>query len=135
MLGKYVALVALLSVGLAACSSTPTTEEATEGLCSGLASLEAAVAEASAIGPDSSVDDAEAAGNAIKDAWDGVKEDAEVVNEAAAQEASDAADEFNDAIGDISGESSLAGAAAQALTAAQDFRTALDSIESSISCQ
>ena len=56
------------------------------------------------------------------------------MNQAAANEADDAIGRFNDAIGGISGDSSLAEAAGQALTAAQDLSAALAEIEGSIDC-
>ncbi len=131
---KFIFIVAAVGLLLAACSS-PTTEEAAQNLCSSLAGLEASIAQVAALGPDSTVDDAESAREELEDAWNDVKDDAEVVNEAAANEAEDALDQFNDAIDDISGDSSLAEAAAQALTAAQGFSAALGEIESSLTCE
>jgi prephenate dehydrogenase len=135
MFAKTVTVLAVLSLGLAACSSTPSTEEAADSLCSSLETLETSVAQIAALGPDSTVDDAEASRDALVDAWNDVKDDAEVVNEAAADEANNAVDQFNDAISDVSGDSSLGEAAAQAVSATQAFGAALDEIENSISCE
>jgi hypothetical protein len=131
---KTAVLLAAVALGVAACSST-STEEAAANLCSSLSSLEATFGQVSSLGADSSVDDAQAAYHSVSGAWDGVKADAEVVNESAAQEADDAVESLKDALNDISGDSSITDAAAQALTALQAFGAALQSIDDSITCE
>lgn len=118
---------------LAACS-TPSTEEAAQDLCSSLGALEARLQQVAVLGPDSSVEEAQAAREAVADAWSDVTDDAEVVNAAAADEAAAALDQFNDALSDISGDARLDEAAEQVLSAQLDFSAALAEIESSITC-
>ena len=134
MMKKVAILLAAVALGVAACSST-STEEAAANLCSSLSSLEASFGQVSSLGADSSVDDAQAAYDSVAGAWDDVKADAEVVNESAAQEADDAIESLKDALNDISGDSSITDAAAQALTALQAFGAALQSIDDSITCE
>ena len=52
-----------------------------------------------------------------------------------AQKADDAVERLKEALNDISGDSSIADAAGQALTAIQSFSAALQSIDDSISCE
>jgi ABC-type glycerol-3-phosphate transport system substrate-binding protein len=134
MMKKTAILLVAVALGVAACSST-STEEAAANLCSSLSSLEATSTQVSSLGADSSVDDAQAAYDSVAGAWDDVKADAEVVNESAAQEADDAIESLKDALNDVSGDSSIADAAAQALTALQAFGAALESIDDSITCE
>ena len=135
MLKKTIALLAVFALAIAACSSTPSTEEATENLCASLSSLESTVSGASSIDGDTPVDDAESTLDSVETAWDDVKDDAEVVNETATQEAEDAIDSFKDAVNDLSGDASLDEAATQAVTAIEDLGSALASIAGSITCE
>ena len=57
------------------------------------------------------------------------------MNDSAAEEADDALESLKDALNDISGDSSITDAAAQALTALQAFDAALHGIASSITCE
>lgn len=135
MVKKTLTLVVLLAIGLAACSSTPSTEEAAENLCSSLDSLTSAGNAVVSLSPDSSVEEAEAAFDSVKDAWEDVKSDAEVVNEAAAQEADDAINDLNDAVNDVSGDATLSEAATQVVGAVQSFAAAIQQIGDSITCE
>lgn len=134
MMKKTAILLVAVALGVAACSST-STEEAAANLCSSLSSLESSIGQVSSLSIDSSVDDAEAAYDSVASAWDNVKDDAEVVNESAAQEADDAVASLDDALNDISGDSSIGDAVAQALTAIQAFGAAVQSIDDSITCE
>lgn len=128
------ALLAAAALVVAACSSTPSTEEAADNLCSSLAGLSTSVASALTLSGDTTGDEAESGLDAVKSAWEDVKADAEVVNEAATQEAEEAIDALDEAVSDISGDSSLSDAAGQVATAATDFAAAIAEIAGSVDC-
>ena len=52
---KLMTVLAAAGLVIAACSSTPSTEEAAQSLCSSLAGLEASIGQVAALGADSSV--------------------------------------------------------------------------------
>ena len=129
-------MVAIGALGLvaAACSSTPSTEEATANLCSSLSSFASSVQQTLGLSADSTVDDAEATLESVQSGWDDVKEDAEVVNEAATAEAEAAIDDFKAAIDDLSGDATIGETVTQAASALGDLTDSLQAIANSITC-
>ncbi len=131
---KALSGLTVIALVVAACSSTPSTEEATANLCSSIAGLESSVQSALALDLDSTVDEANAALDSVDQAWEDVKDDAKVVNEAATAEAEAALDSLKDSLNDASGGESLSQAATQAVAAIASFGAAITEITDSISC-
>ncbi|MEA2057810.1 MAG: hypothetical protein U9O63_03760, partial [Actinomycetota bacterium] len=121
-------LLAVFGLVVAACSSTPSVEDASKELCDNLSGLEEAAAGVQALNAESTTDDAEAAFDGLKNAWNDVKDSAATLDEAAADEAQQAADDASKAVDDISGDATLAEAATAVQQAGAQFKAALDQI-------
>jgi hypothetical protein len=131
---RIIVLLAVFGLIVAACSSTPSVEDASKDLCDNLGNLEQAAAGVLAINADTTTDDANTALDNLKSAWDDVKDSASALDEAAADEAQQAFDDASKAVDDISGDATLAEAATTVQQAGAQYGAALDQIVAEANC-
>ena len=131
---RIIVLLAVFGLIVAACSSTPSVEDASKDLCDNLGSLEQAAAGVGALTPESTKDDADAALDTLKSAWNDVKDSASALDEAATDDAQQAFDDASSAIDDISGDATMAEAATTVQQAGTQYKTALDQIAAEANC-
>ena len=116
-------IAAMLAVAAVACDDDePSEEEAVAQLCSDLTQLEAADAAFDTLGTDSTIDEIGAANDAYSDALDDVVSSAGDVAEVRAQPIEDAYAGLDQAIDDISGDTTIV----EALNSIGDELAAVD---------
>jgi hypothetical protein len=131
---RIIVLLAVFGLIVAACSSTPSVEDASKDLCDNLGSLEQAAAGVEALTPESTTDDADAALDTLKSAWNDVKDSASTLDEAATDEAQQAFDDASSAVDGISGDATMAEAATTVQQAGAQYKAALDKIAAEANC-
>ena len=131
---RIIVLLAVFGLIVAACSSTPSVEDASKDLCDNLGSLEQAAAGVEALTPESTTDDADAALDTLKSAWNDVKDSASALDEAATDEAQQAFDDASSAVDGISGDATMAEAATTVQQAGAQYKAALDKIAAEANC-
>jgi predicted small secreted protein len=131
---RIIVLLAVFGLVVAACSSTPSVEDASKDLCDNLGSLEQAAAGVEALTPESTTDDADAALDTLKSAWNDVKDSASALDEAATDDAQQAFDDASSAVDGISGDATMAEAATTVQQAGAQYKAALDKIAAEANC-
>ena len=131
---RIIVLLAVFGLIVAACSSTPSVEDASKDLCENLGSLEQAAAGVEALTPESTKDDADAALDTLKSAWNDVKDSASALDEAATDDAQQAFDDASSAVDGISGDATMAEAATTVQQAGAQYKAALDQIAAEANC-
>ncbi len=131
---RIIVLLAVFGLIVAACSSTPSVEDASKDLCDNLGSLEQAAAGVEALTPESTTDDADAALDTLKSAWNDVKDSASALDEAATDDAQQAFDDASSAVDGISGDATMAEAATTVQQAGAQYKAALDKIAAEANC-
>lgn len=128
---RSVLAIVLTAVALAACQQ-PSVGDAKTTFCTSLKTLEAAVDKAAALGPTSTVEEAQATGQELEAAWTDVQEASAELTEVQIDETKAAYDEMVGAVKGISDESTLAGATATIQGAATKFKAATAVINTTV---
>jgi len=104
-LGLLIAIVAVVSYSCA--DDEPSEAEAGGQLCADLNTLQAADAAFDDLGPDSTIDEIQAANSSYNDALNDVVSSAQDVADIRTQDIEDAYDDLDQAISDISGDATI----------------------------
>lgn len=129
---RLIALALAATMVVAACSSS--TEDAVGDYCDDLGTLQAALQSVSTLSASSSVDDVNAVGDSIKDAYNDVVSSADGVDDAVTSEIEAAQKTFTDSVNAISGDASVSDALADLQAAEQTYVAAVDAAVSKVSC-
>lgn len=129
---RLIALALAATMVVAACSSS--TEDAVGEYCDDLGTLQTALQSVSTLSASSSVDDVNAVGDSIKDAYNDVVSSADGVDDAVTSEIEDAQKAFSDSVNAISGDASVSDALADLQAAEQTYVAAVDAAVSKVSC-
>jgi hypothetical protein len=124
----------LAALSLAACSSTPTQEDAESAVCTSLDSVRAAVQQVGALNADSTVEEAQAAKDALDESVTGLQDataDLEAADTAAIQTGAAA---LSAAVDAVSGSDTLAEAATGIQQAGTGLETAVNQIGNGLGC-
>lgn len=128
-------IAAMLAVAAVACDDDgPSEEEAVAQLCSDLTQLEAADAAFDNLGADSTIDEVGAANDAYSDALNDVVDSAGDVAAVRAQPIEDAYADLDQAIDDIPGDATIAGALASITDELAAVDDAYDEAFASVDC-
>lgn len=129
------ALLVLVVFGMLAAACSESQEDAEAALCNDLGELTTAIQSASNLNPETAtVDDVNAATDAVTSAWENVRDSAEDVDNIRFENTEAAADTFRDSVNNIEGESTLPEAYAQVVGAANALQTEVNTINSELTC-
>lgn len=126
-------LCSLTLVGsLTACSNSDTQEEAESAVCTSLAEVKTAAAGVKSLDAESTVDEAQAAQDALKTAITGLRANAEDLNEADLAALEAARDEIEKAAADVSANDTLGEASASIQSSTTALDAAVTEIENGV---
>ena len=118
---------------LTGCSES--VEDASGDFCSNLDTLDAELASLESLVADATLDDIEAQRDVVADAWQDAADSAGSLDEAVSNEADSAYDAYQDAIGAIPGDATVAEAAPQYAAAVQAYVADLATIAVDAGCE
>ena len=121
------------AVMLTGCSES--VEDASGDFCSNLDTLDAELASLESLVADATLDDIEAQRDVVADAWQDAADSAGSLDEAVSNEADSAYDAYQDAIGAIPGDATVAEAAPQYAAAVQAYVADLATIAVDAGCE
>lgn len=119
---------------LTACSNNDTQEEAESAVCTSLAEVKTAAAGVKALNADSTVDEVEAAQQALESAIAGLRENAEDLDEADLAALESAGDEIQQAAASVSGNDTLGEAANTIQSSTTELDAAVTEIQNGVQC-
>lgn len=122
------------SLLLAGCSSTPSQSEAEQAVCDRLVEVRAAAQQVKDLSPSSTVEDAKAARESLDEALENLQSSAQDVQAADTAAVASAVGTINDAIDDVAGSDTLAGAAASVKVATAELDTAVNEMTDGLQC-
>jgi hypothetical protein len=129
-----IAVLAILSVGVACSEDEPSEEEARAALCGDLQQLETTVNTFLQLNAQSTIGEIKAASEDVGDAVDDVKSSAEDVDEAQTAELEQAYDDFNETIDGIQDDQTAQEAVDAVRTSAQNVAAAEEQLFTDLSC-
>ena len=119
---------------LAACSNNDTQEEAESAVCTSLAEVKTAAAGVKALNAESTVNEVEAAQQALESAIAGLRENAEDLDEADLAALESAGDEIQQAAASVSGNDTLGEAATTIQSSTTELDAAVTEIQNGVQC-
>lgn len=123
-----------LTGSLAACSSNETQDEAEAAVCTSLTEVQTAVDGMKSLSASSTVDEVEAAQQALDDAVAGLKSSAAELNEADVASLESSADAIKQAVAGVSGDDTLGEAATSISTSTQALQSTVAEMRNGVQC-
>ena len=129
---KQIMTAGALALALTACGDSA--EDTLAAFCESQDELVASVEAARELSVSSSLDEVEAARDAVESAWDDYEEDAQELEDVAVEAAGDAYDQYVAAVDQIPGEDTLAEAYVSVAEAAEAYFAEVRAISDAVEC-